>query len=96
MISKTLPQPISLEFSAAEKIIDSLHRETLLLSELIEISPAKLGGAPVLKGTRFSLAQLLAQLGDGDSLEDLVSNFDLDRDQLSGVLHALAKSFDRP
>src|SRR5688572_15078881 len=65
------------------------------LAEFVEVTPQRAGGSPVLKGTRFTLAQLLGQLGDGDSLNEVAENFDLDREQLSGVLHALAAHFDR-
>lgn len=68
----------------------------LKLRDLVEVNPNKVGGVPVLKGTRFPVAQLLSQVADGDSLCDIAENFDLDCDQIRAVFHALAAQLDRP
>jgi uncharacterized protein (DUF433 family) len=66
------------------------------LREFIEINPRKRGGVPVLRGTRFKLAQVFAQIADGDSVKDLVDDLDLNSEQLTGLLHAMAIVLDRP
>lgn len=82
--------------SNEELVKQRLQQVTLVLRECIEVNSRRLGGLPSLKGTRFSIAQVLSQIGDGDSIEDLAENFDLDREQLATVLHAMAACFNRP
>ena len=48
------------------------------LGDCVEWNANKLGGAPVLKGTRISVAQVLAELGEGQSAEEVAADFDLD------------------
>ncbi|HEV3006843.1 MAG TPA: DUF433 domain-containing protein [Pirellulales bacterium] len=61
-----------------------------------EVRSGKCGGIPVLKGTRFTVAQLFAELAEGESIDSLANEFDLDRAQLSTLLHALAVRVDVP
>jgi len=79
-----------------QRILEQLWRSSLALKDCIETSRNKLGGVPVLKGSGFPVHQVLSQLADGDSIDDLAENFELDRDQLSMLLHALATSLNRP
>ena len=48
----------------------------------IEVDPLRAGGKPVLKGTRFTIAQILSQIRDGDSIDDLASNLNLDKENI--------------
>ncbi len=82
--------------SNEQLIRERLRQAALALRECIEVNARKLGGVPLLKGTRFSVAQVLSQIGDGDTIDDLAENFDLDRDQLATVLHAMAACLNRP
>lgn len=41
----------------------------------IEINPKKLGGKPVIRGTRISLEQILRLLAVGVPLEDIMTDF---------------------
>jgi len=82
--------------SGEEQIGEQLRQASLALRTCVEISVKKLGGVPVLKGTRFSVAQVLSQIADGDSVQELAENFELDRQQVSTLLHALAAYLDRP
>ena len=66
------------------------------LRDCVEINPHKLGGIPVLRGTRFPVSQLLSHLADGDSVADVAENFDLDQEQLTTLLHVLSAYLDRP
>lgn len=38
----------------------------------------RLSGKPCIRGHRFSMAQLLAELADGDRLSEIAENFDID------------------
>lgn len=43
----------------------------------IEIDPDRAGGKPVIKGTRYTVAQLLAEIAEGDSIDDIALDMDL-------------------
>lgn len=45
------------------------------LMERIEINPKKLGGKPVIKGTRIAVEQILRMLGAGVTTEDILTDF---------------------
>ncbi|NQT36684.1 MAG: DUF433 domain-containing protein [Planctomycetes bacterium] len=82
--------------SGEAQIGEHLRQASLALRTVVEINARKLGGIPVLKGTRFSVAQILSQIADGDSVSDIAENFELDGEQVSTLLHALAAYLDRP
>lgn len=67
-----------------------------LLNAVIEINAKKAGGTPVLRGTRFKVAQILAELADNKSVSKLAREFDLDRGKVEEMLHGMAILFDRP
>ena len=66
------------------------------LSDCVEINPDKLGGVPVLKGTRISVAQVLAEIGEGQSVEAVADDFDLDVELVKRLVTGLAVCLDRP
>jgi uncharacterized protein (DUF433 family) len=43
------------------------------ISERIEINPEVCNGRPIIRGTRVSVETVLAYLGAGDSIEDVLS-----------------------
>ena len=59
------------------------------ISEVVEMDPKFLGGIPRLRGTRYAVSQLFAELRDGSSIEEICENDDLDieivRKYLSGM-----------
>lgn len=55
----------------------------------IEACLYKLGGKPVVAGTRFPVSQLLIELTER-SLEEIAEDFDLDKGLLQSVLCDLA------
>jgi uncharacterized protein (DUF433 family) len=74
-------------------------RELVASSEFIVADPDRAGGKPTLKGSRFTVASLLAELADGDrSLNALIEDFDLDEVPARGFLRELSRwmneSFD--
>jgi uncharacterized protein (DUF433 family) len=44
---------------------------------LVEVTPGKVSGAALLKGTRVPVDQILASLDAGESVEDVAYNYDL-------------------
>src|SRR4051812_41558651 len=67
-----------------------------LLADCVEINQARRGGIPCLKGTGITLAQVLAQFAEGDSVDDFVEDMEIDRDALVSFLTALSIILDRP
>ncbi len=66
------------------------------LRECVEVNPKRRGGIPVLKGTRFTLGQLLGELADGRSLPCIAEDFELDLQILEQFLRGLSICLDRP
>lgn len=62
----------------------------------VEITPDKLGGTPVLSGTRFSVSQLFAELAESKAVYEIAQDFSLDPGQLQECLHAFAVLYDQP
>ena len=66
------------------------------LQNSVEIDPARRGGIPVLKGTRFTVGQTLAELADSTGVPEVASQFDLDEDLIRELLYGLALLADKP
>jgi uncharacterized protein (DUF433 family) len=69
--------------------------ETMLLGydklgEAVEINPRRRGGVPVLKGTRFTVAQTLAELADTSGVDEVARNYDLDANVIRKMLEGLS------
>jgi len=67
-----------------------------VLHDCVEVNPNKRGGIPVLKGTRFTVAQLFAELADGRSVFELAEDFELDLENMKALLQGFATHLDRP
>ena len=64
-------------------------------TECVEADPDVRGGKPCLPGTRMTIAQVLAQIAEGDSVDELVSGMELSREPIVAALQALAKALDQ-
>lgn len=42
----------------------------------------RLGGKPCIRGQRFSMSQLIAELADGRPLKEIAEDFDIDYDKI--------------
>lgn len=67
-----------------------------MLRDCTEINPKKCGGVPVLRGTRFSLAQILAEIAEGRSVSELAEDFELEPALIKEFLEGMAIVLDRP
>ena len=61
-----------------------------MTTKMIQRLPDVRNGIPVIKGTRFPVLRLLAELSDGYSIHEVAEEFDLTYDQLSLTLVDLA------
>jgi uncharacterized protein (DUF433 family) len=66
------------------------------LQNAVEIDPKRRGGIPVLKGTRFTVGQTLAELADSAGVPEVASRFDLDEETIRELLYGLALLAERP
>ena len=82
---------ISKDVLLSRRLTDSAY----ILNQLVEITPKKLGGVPVLTGTRLKIAQILGEIADGSSIAKIARDFDLDREKLANLLRGIAIQFDR-
>jgi|OpeIllAssembly_1097287.scaffolds.fasta_scaffold763392_1 uncharacterized protein (DUF433 family) len=82
--------------AAGQWLTQRAQYATRELSDCVEWNADKLGGAPVLKGTRISVAQVLAELGEGQSAEEVAADFDLDVALVKRLVQGLAVCLDRP
>lgn len=59
-------------------------------TELIEVDPEKMSGAPCFTGTRVPVTHLLDYLEAGDSLDEFLTDFPtVTREQVLGVLELM-------
>ena len=83
--------------AVAFSAVDNAIKAVVAIGDLSEAHPGKCGGKLLLKGTRFSIGQLIAELADdGASVRTVCENYDLDCEQVVDVLHALATGLSSP
>lgn len=62
----------------------------------VESIPGKVSGAWVFKGTRLPVSTIFENLEDGMSIEELMEQFDVTKEQINAVLEFAARSLDAP
>lgn len=63
------------------------------LREVIDINSNIMGGTPVLRGTRYSIKSLLAELADGEPISVIASDFEINLADARKILDGLALYF---
>jgi len=62
----------------------------------VESIPGKVSGAWVFKDTRTPVAVIFENLEDGMTIDDVIEQFPVTRDQIRAVLEFAARSLDAP
>ena len=62
----------------------------------VESVPGKVSGAWVFRGTRLPVATIFENLEDGLSIEEIMEQFDVTREQVTAVLDFAAQSLEAP
>jgi uncharacterized protein (DUF433 family) len=62
----------------------------------VESIPGKVSGAWVFRGTRLPVATVFENLEDGLTIEEVIEQFDVTREQIQAVLEFAARSLDAP
>ena len=63
---------------------------------VVESVPGKVSGAWVLKGTRTPVAIVFENLEDGMTIDEVLEQFPVTREQVRAVLEFAARSLDAP
>ena len=62
----------------------------------VESVPGKRSGAWVFRGTRMPVATVFENLEAGSSIEEIIEQFHVTREQIQSVLEFAARSLDAP
>lgn len=60
----------------------------------VESVPGKMSGAWVFRGTRMPVATVFENLEDGLTIDEIVEQFDVTREQIAAVLDFAARSLE--
>jgi uncharacterized protein (DUF433 family) len=60
----------------------------------VESVPGRLGGAWVFRGTRMPVSAVFENLEAGATMEEIIEQFDIAREQINAVLEFAARSLD--
>ena len=63
---------------------------------LVESVPGRLNGAWVFRDTRMPISAIFEDLAAGASIEEIIDQFDVTREQINAVLEFVARSLDPP
>jgi uncharacterized protein (DUF433 family) len=74
------------------------HMATLDWSQCpaVESIPGKVSGAWVLKGTRTPVQVLFENLEAGMSIDEVIEQFPVTREQIDGLMAFVARSLEKP
>ncbi len=62
----------------------------------VESVPDRLGGAWVFRGTRMPVSAVFENLEAGATVDEIIEQFDVTREQINTVLEFAARSLDAP
>lgn len=62
----------------------------------VESAPGRLSGAWVFKDTRMPVSAVFENIEAGASIDEIIEQFDLTREQIHAVLEFAARSLDAP
>lgn len=62
----------------------------------VESIPGKVSGAWVFRGTRLPVATVFENLQDGMTVDEVMEQFDVSREQINAVLEFAARSLAAP
>ena len=65
----------------------------MTVDEAVWVDPGRMSGAPCFRGSRLPVQQLFDWLADGVSLDEFVTDFQIDRQAAETVLRVAGTSF---
>ena len=82
--------------SSGEWVEFRLIVSRLMLQDCVFVDPQIRGGVPVLRGTRISISQIIAELAGSECVAELAEEYDIDSEPIRKLLEGLSIQFDRP
>lgn len=82
--------------SNGEAVAERLATAIQLLNDSIEIDADVLSGVPVVRGTRISVARVLAEVADNPTLSAIADNLEIDVQSLKNIIEGISICLDRP
>jgi uncharacterized protein (DUF433 family) len=79
-----------------EWIVERLTHARAMLHDAVDVDPDTRGGVLVLRGTRFPVTRVLAEIADDNAISQLAEDFDLDVELLRKLLQGMAICLERP
>lgn len=79
-----------------EELAERLSIAVKLLDDSVEIDRDVRGGVPVVRGTRISVARILAEVADDHRLSEVADSLDIDVKVLTKIIEGLSIHLDRP
>jgi uncharacterized protein (DUF433 family) len=73
---------------------ERIRYAAFLMHECVQVDPDVRSGIPVLRGTHFTVAQLLQELADGQCIPDIARRFRIEQEQMRRVLEGMAIYLD--
>lgn len=85
------------KYEAEEQLLaERLALAVRLVGDSVEINSVVRSGVPVLRGTRFPLSQVLAELAAGRTIGEISDDWELDKTTIVAFLEGLSIQLDRP
>ncbi|HEX7446921.1 MAG TPA: DUF433 domain-containing protein [Pirellulales bacterium] len=82
--------------SNGDALAERLSIAVQLMNDSIDIDPDVLSGVPVVRGTRISVARVLAEIADNSNLSAIADNLEIDFQSLKNIIEGLSIRLDRP
>ncbi len=86
----------SQKLDAAAWFIECLMYAQIALQHAVDVDAKRRGGMPVLKGTRFTVAQALAELAESDGVREVAERCTLREEDIRALLFGLSSLVERP
>ena len=77
-------------------IADRMNYAISLLSSSVEVDSDIRSGIPVFRGTRVPVSQVLAEIADGSTVDEIADDLDIDADAIRGFIECISVVVDRP
>ena len=82
--------------SRAQRLAMKWQHAVGAISETVVVDPRLRDGVPCLAGTRVTLSQVIAQLAEGETIDEIADDMSLDKDALVQFLNGLSSLLDLP
>ena len=94
--ASNISRPLSRNIRIAEWYVECTIVGEKLLESSVDVDPVVRGGRAVLKGTGFTVSQVLVELADTNGVKEVADNFDLDEALIADLLNGLAMLLSKP